>query len=106
MNDITILYSTWQNEVAAKDAAQKLVEQHLAACCNIIPAVTSIYKWEGKAEESQESVMLIKTTKNQLDKLMKAVLEMHEYDCPALFEIELGQCSAPFADWIRSQTQI
>src|SRR5260221_3168270 len=60
--EILVILTTWPDGDKARVAARALVEEHLAACANIVPAVESIYRWEGNIETASEVLMLVKST--------------------------------------------
>ena len=68
----------------AKNIGQKLVKQNLAACVNLLENMISIYKWEEILEEGQEVVMIVKTRKTLMPKLIETVSRLHSYDCPCI----------------------
>ena len=71
MSETFLVLSTIDDDKAAEQIAEKLVELQLAACVNIIPNLTSIYKWEGHLERANEQLLLIKTAGDRLEKLME-----------------------------------
>ena len=88
----------------AKNIGQKLVEQNLAACINLLEKMTSIYKWEDKLEEDQEVIMIVKTRKTLMPKLIEKVNSLHSYDCPCILELPIQGGNLNFLSWIKSQT--
>ena len=100
------VYMTAGSLEEAKNIGQKLVEQNLAACVNLLENMTSIYKWEDKLEEGQEVVMIAKTRKTLMPKLIETVNSFHSYDCPCILELPIqGGCS-DFLIWIEEETKI
>ncbi len=87
---------------AANDLATKLVEAHLAACVNIVPKVKSVYIWEGKLENDEEALLLIKTTAEGVAPLTKRLKELHPYDVPEIisFEIKKGEGNPDYLAWV------
>lgn len=87
----------------ARALAESLVEEHLAACVNIVDGVTSIYRWEGKIEEDSESLLLIKSSPAIWDALSRRIAEIHPYDVPEIIclPIELG--NRPYLAWLNSE---
>jgi periplasmic divalent cation tolerance protein len=83
---------------------KKVVEEHLAACANIIPSITSYYWWKGKLEEDSESILLLKTKKGNVERLMERVKELHSYENPAIISLSIEKGSKVYLDWIRDET--
>lgn len=91
MNNIMILYTTIDSYEKATVLAKKTIEYNYAACVNIIPGATSVYRWESKIEQSLECLMLFKTTSELLPTLHKWLSTAHPYTTPAIL---YGKCKA------------
>jgi periplasmic divalent cation tolerance protein len=87
-----------------KEIARRLVSERLAACVNILPGITSIYTWDGKMNEDQELLCLVKTRKDLFPPLEAAVKEIHPYDVPEIISVQVQQGSKPYLEWIDSST--
>ena len=98
------VYITAVSLEEAKNIGRKLVEQNLVACVNLLENMTSIYKWEDKFEEDQEVVMIAKTRKTLMPKLIETVNSLHSYDCPCILELPIQGGDPDFLSWIKSQT--
>ncbi|WP_246148460.1 divalent-cation tolerance protein CutA [Skermanella pratensis] len=81
-----------------------LVEERLAACANLLPGMTSVYRWQGKVEQADEVVVIAKTTADLFDRLAARVKEIHSYDCPCIVALPLERGHAPYLDWIAAET--
>ena len=88
----------------AQLSARTLVEARLAACVNLLPAVHSIYRWQGQIEEATEITLLIKTTSQQIDSLQKAIVKLHPYDVPEIIATPIVAGYAPYLQWIATET--
>ena len=88
----------------AQLVARTLIESRLAACVNLLPAVQSIYRWQGKIEEATEITLLIKTTSQQVDSLQKAIVKLHPYDVPEIIATPIVAGYAPYLQWIATET--
>ena len=98
------VYMTAGSSEEAKSIGQILVRQNLAACVNLLENMTSIYKWEEKLEESKEVIMIAKTSKTLMPKLIETVNSLHSYDCPCLLELPIQGGNPDFLSWIESKT--
>ena len=77
-----------------------LVARRLAACVNVLPAMTSVYLWGGKIERGEERQLIIKTTAEQLPKIEEAFRELHPYDIPELIALEIVGGSQRYLEWV------
>ena len=77
MDRAVFVYTTWPAVADAEAAGRALVERRLAACVNILPGMISHYRWEGKVERAEETVMIIKTRASLADAVSDAVKELH-----------------------------
>jgi periplasmic divalent cation tolerance protein len=86
--------------------ARALVERRLAACVNLIPAVTSFYRWEGAIQQDTESTLLIKTRRSLVAALTEAVKELHPYTVPEVLVLPASaeRSSAPYVSWVLAET--
>lgn len=84
----------------AEAIARALVEAQLAACANIISGVASIYRWEGKIEQSDEVLLILKTRASLFDKITHKVKDLHSYSCPCIVAMPIEQGYAPYLDWL------
>ena len=98
------VYITVGSLEEAKGIGQILVRQNLVACVNLLENMTSIYNWEDKMEESQEVIMIAKTRKTLMPKLIEKVNSLHSYDCPCILELPIQGGNLNFLSWIKSQT--
>ena len=86
---LCLVYMTAGSLEEAKNIGQILVKKNLAACVNLLENITSIYKWENKLEEGQEVVMIAKTRKRLMPKLIETVKRLHRYDCPCILDLPI-----------------
>jgi periplasmic divalent cation tolerance protein len=84
----------------AKKIAYTLVERQLAACVNIIPEISSIYRWKGKVEEAEEYLLLIKTTAEAFPSLCEAIQQLHPYEVPECLALNIDGGSENYLSWI------
>jgi periplasmic divalent cation tolerance protein len=88
---------------SAEDAqriARALVERGLAACVNIVPGVTSIYRWKGQVEAAAERLLVIKTRAQRFEALCQALVELHPYELPEVVAMPLECGHAAYLAWL------
>ena len=104
-NDKPVLvYSTFPSPEAAEAVGRELVERRLAACVNILPAMTSIYRWDGAIARDTEAVMLIKTRRSLAGRVMDEVKARHSYENPALLVLEVADGAPNYLHWLLEGT--
>ena len=95
-----IVFSTAPDQRRARQLARGLLERRLAACINIVPGLESHYWWEGKIERGPEVLMVIKTSKQQLKELERALTEEHPYETPEFLAIAVESGSERYLKWL------
>ncbi len=89
---------------SAKQVARQLVEQRLAACVNILPACTSVYRWNDAVESATEVPVLIKTTLARYPALQAALTELHPYELPEIIAVHLHEGLPAYLAWVGAET--
>lgn len=84
----------------AEHIARSVVNELLAACVNIVPGVTSIYRWEGQVQRDQEWLLVAKTRREVLDALIQRVQALHSYDVPEVIAVPLAGGSETYLRWL------
>lgn len=100
MTDKRLVLSTVASNEEARVIAGALIEKGLAACVNIIGPIQSIYRWKGAVEDSQEYLMLIKTTAATLPRLRDELKQLHSYEVPECIEIAVEDGLPAYLEWI------
>jgi periplasmic divalent cation tolerance protein len=100
MTDKRIVLTTAGSEEEARKIAFHLVEHRLAACVNIVPKVSSIYRWKDAVEEAQEWLLIVKTTGGAFEQVRQAIAELHSYDLPECICLSIEDGSQNYLDWI------
>ncbi|MFO8133804.1 MAG: divalent-cation tolerance protein CutA [Thermoplasmatota archaeon] len=83
----------------ARDIARALLDEHLIACANLA-AVTSLYTWKDEVEETEETLLVMKTTREHWPGLRDRILELHSYDVPEVLLLPVGDGSAGYLAWL------
>ena len=101
---VMFVYVTAADEAEAKQLGHQLVDERLAACANILPGATSIFRWEGKIEEASEAVLILKTTELRLERLIERTKSLHSYDCPCIEALPVVEGNRDFLEWVVRET--
>lgn len=96
--------TTFGKEEEAKKMAERIVDEKLAACVQILP-VSSIYKWKGKTENANEFLCLIKTKQSLMSELVEFIKSNHSYETPEIIATEIIHGSDNYLDWINEETK-
>lgn len=101
---VMFVYVTTGDADEAQSIARQVVDEQLAACANILPGVTSIFRWEGKVEEAAEAMLILKTTEEKLEQLIGRVKSLHSYECPCIEALPVVEGNRDFLEWIVRET--
>ena len=101
MSEIVILSTTDTPELA-KQIAAAIVGAHEAACVNIVPAIRSIYRWEGKVQDEGECLLLIKSTSERFEAVRSRIRRLHTYQTPEVIALPITAGDSDYLSWLRS----
>ena len=101
---ILVIMVTVANQKEAVKIGKVVVKARLAACVNIIPAIQSIYRWNGKILKSQEVLLIFKSTKARYAVLEKAIKAIHTYDTPEIIALPVEEGIPQYIRWVCSET--
>lgn len=99
--DVSVVLITAPDMGVAEKLARALVEERLAACVNLVPGVTSLYRWEGEVQRADETLMIVKGTVGGFERLRSRVLELHPYDVPEVVDLRVRDGDPNYLDWVR-----
>lgn len=102
--EYVMVYMTASNRTEALHLARVLIEERLAACVNVLGEVTSVYRWEGRIEESAEVALVAKTRAALFETLRRRVVALHSYELPCIVAYPMADAHAPYLAWITAQT--
>ena len=106
MSNAVIVLTTYPDEAGAVALARELVTSGLAACVNILPEMTSVYRWKGELEQGREYQMVIKTSPARRHDVEQRVKNSHPYSLPEILVIEPVTGSQSYLSWIHECTDV
>ncbi len=95
-----LVYCTCGSTANARQIADALVSEQLAACVNILPGIQSVYRWQGQVESATEVLLLIKTRTECLPRLQERVKSLHPYELPEIIAVPITYGHEPYLTWI------
>ena len=100
MTDKIVVFSTAASADEAERIARALVNERLAACVNVIPAIRSIYRWHGKIEDSEEVLLIIKSSRERFDALRVSLEKLHSYEVPEVIAVPVVDGARNYLHWM------
>ncbi|ADE16579.1 CutA1 divalent ion tolerance protein [Nitrosococcus halophilus Nc 4] len=95
-----LIFCTCPDQEVAKKLAALLVENRHAACANIVPGLTSVYRWQGKIETDSECLLLIKSRADHYSAVEQIIREQHPYELPEIIAVTIGSGLDGYLRWI------
>jgi periplasmic divalent cation tolerance protein len=105
MTETRLILVTTSPRAEAKRIAHALVEEHLAACVNLIGGVHSVYRWKEEVETADEVLLLIKTLQEKVDAVRTRVHELHSYELPEFLVLDVADGSEAYLAWIAANVR-
>jgi periplasmic divalent cation tolerance protein len=100
-----VVFVTASSKEEAETIASAMVEERLAACANIVPSVTSIFRWEGKVERESEVLIILKTRRAVFSQLVDRIEELHSYEVPEIIALPIVGGSDAYLEWLKQETE-
>lgn len=97
-----IVFITAPSRKEADEISQVLLDKRIIACANIIENVDSYFWWKSKKQKARECLLIVKTTRPSLKKLIKAVRRMHSYDVPEIIAVPTAGGYKPYLEWLKT----
>jgi periplasmic divalent cation tolerance protein len=98
------VYVTAPSPETAEKIATASLESRLAACANILPGMQSAYRWQGKIERAEETVLILKTQAVHFSALEACIKTLHPYDTPCIVALPVAAGHKAYLDWITAET--
>ncbi len=102
-SDVLVILCTFPDSGQARQIGTALVEKQLAACVNLLPAVESIYRWQGKLENATETLGIFKTSTATYPAFEAELTALHPYEVPEIIALEPERIAGPYREWVLAQ---
>ncbi len=102
--EVCFACSTFPEIETARRVASQLVEENLAACANIVPAIESIYRWQNKIENAQETLVFFKTTAVRYAAFQDRLKSLHPYEVPEIICLRIADGLPEYLRWVSENT--
>jgi periplasmic divalent cation tolerance protein len=99
-----IVLTTLGSAEAARELVRTLVDERIVACGTVLPAATSIYRWQGAVTTEAEAVVLLKTVFARWDHLVRAIERLHPYEAPELLALPPAAGLPRYVEWLAAET--
>ena len=99
-----LIISNLPDKKSAMALAEALTDQRLAACVNILGACTSVYRWQGTVESTEEIPVLIKTQRQHFERVEQLIKLMHPYELPEVIMVPISGGLPAYLQWISDET--
>jgi len=101
----TVIFVTASHKKEANKIALALIKGKLAACVNILENVRSLFWWQGKVDSAKEALLIIKTRKALVPKLIKKVKSLHSYEVPEVIALPIICGNKEYLKWLNDSTR-
>ena len=100
-----VVINTCPGSITAKKIANTLVADHLAACVQVVPSVQSFYRWVGKVQNSEEHLLLIKTTEERYPEVEACIKALHPFELPEIIAVPVSGGLEAYLSWLGESTR-
>ena len=101
-----LIITNFPDKKGAVALAEKLIDERLSACVNVLAACTSVYRWQDKIESAEEIPVLIKTQWQHYDQVEQIIKTMHPYELPEVIIVPVSGGLPTYLQWIIDETQL
>lgn len=104
MTEFIVILVTAAGRQEAETMADALVRDRLVACANILGGVRSLFHWQGKIDQADEQLIVMKGRSDHFHRIEQRIRELHSYEVPEIIAIPVVDGSAPYLNWLREET--
>src|SRR5512143_405011 len=101
MAEEIIVLITASSDGEAEKIGYALVDEHLAACVNIVPGIRSLFFWEGRTQDGRELLLICKSRQPLLERIVARVKSLHSYTVPEVIALPVAGGSEEYLRWLR-----
>lgn len=101
MDTYIIVICTSPSADISTQIAEECINKKIAACCNIVPGITSVYEWQGKIEKSDEQLLILKSTEENFKALENTINFLHPYEVPEIISVKISNGNESYLKWIK-----
>lgn len=103
MDEVLLLLTNMPDRDSAQRMAHTLIENHAAACVNILAECSSVYRWQGEVESAKEIPLLIKTTRSAYPRLEELIRSQHPYELPEIIAVSVEAGLPAYLQWVAQE---
>lgn len=103
-SEYVIVLTTLPTDADGRGFGRRLIEERLAACVNLLPAMESVFRWEGQVEQDSERQVIIKTSRERVAALWERIREVHPYETPEFVVLPIIDGSDAYLRWLGEST--
>ena len=102
--EIAVVLASVPDLEVGRRLARTLLQERLIACANLVPGVTSLYRWEGAVQEEDESLVVMKTRSELVPRLIARIPELHPYELPEVLALRVADGLPAYCRWVLDET--
>lgn len=103
---LTLIQCACPDAARADAIARTLVDERLAACVQVLPAMRSTYRWEGAVEQADEVLLQAKTTRAAVDVVIARIVALHPYEVPEVIALDIAAAIPGYVGWVQEQVDV
>lgn len=81
-----------------------MVEARLATAANVIPEISSIYRWQGEVKGSTEAMLVLKVSAQRATEAIEKIRALHSYECPAIVALPVADGNPDYLAWVERES--
>jgi periplasmic divalent cation tolerance protein len=103
--ELCVVLGTVPDAEVGRRLARTLLDEGLIACANVVPAVVSLYRWEGEVQEEGETLLLLKSRMELVPRLLERIPELHPYELPEVLALPVAGGLPAYCRWVLDETE-